>query len=147
MSPEMRSAHLVSIPKHSFDPRKLSEEEYNKALELYEKVFKNYKNHKGFVNPGAASIYTKAPTIFPYSFSFVINGQRMVSEGYLRNVQKVDEKDTSITENDQKVAVIYLMTRYNLFTSSLDRKRVEFRQALVDVNALAGYGASQGYYC
>ena len=122
-------------PNHSFDPRRLSEEEYNKALEVYEKVFKNYKNHKGLINPGAASLYTKVRTIAPYHFTFTVNGQRMTSDMYLRNVQKVDENDTFINDNDQKVAIIYLMTRFDLRASSLDGKKVEFSKVTPDMEA------------
>ena len=122
-------------PDHSFDPRRLSEEEYNKALEVYEKVFKNFKNHKGLINPGTASLFTKVRTIAPYYFTFTVNGQRMTSDMYLRNVQKVDENDTFINDNDQKVAVIYLMTRFDLRASSLDGKKVEFSKVTPDMEA------------
>ena len=122
-------------PDHSFDPRRLSEEEYNKALEVYEKVFKNFKNQKGLINPGLASLYTNVRTIAPYYFTFNVNGQRMTPEMYLRNVQKVDENDTFINDNDQKVAVIYLMTRFDLRASSLDGKKVEFSKVTPDMEA------------
>ena len=131
-------------PDHSFDPRKLSEEEYNKALDLYEKVFENYKNQKGLINPGVASIYTRVRTVAPYHFSFVVNGERMTSEGYLRNVQKVDENDTSLSDNDQKVAVIYLMTRFNLFACSLDGKKVEFSKVAPDMEPPKDFVAEAG---
>ena len=122
-------------PDHSFDPRRLSEEEYNKALEVYEKVFKNFKNQKGLINPGVASLYTKVRTIAPYHFTFTVNGQRMTSDMYLRNVQKVDENDVGITDNDQKVAVIYLMTRFDLRASSMDGKRIVFSKVTPDMEA------------
>ena len=122
-------------PDHSFDPRRLSEEEYNKALEVYEKVFKNFKNQKGLINPGLVSLYTNVRTIAPYYFTFTVNGQRMTPEMYLRNVQKVDENDTFINDNDQKVAVIYLMTRFDLRASSLDGKKVEFSKVTPDMEA------------
>ena len=122
-------------PNHSFDPRRLSEEEYNKALEVYEKVFKNFKDHKGLINPGTASLFTKVRTIAPYYFTFTVNGQRMTSDMYLRNVQKVDENDTFINDNDQKVAIIYLMTRFDLRASSLDGKKVEFSKVTPDMEA------------
>ena len=122
-------------PNHSFDPRRLSEEEYNKALEVYEKVFKNFKNQKGLINPGLVSLYTNVRTIAPYYFTFTVNGQRMTSDMYLRNVQKVDENDTFINDNDQKVAIIYLMTRFDLRASSLDGKKVEFSKVTPDMEA------------